>query len=431
MRTRFLNRRRVCSCLRGLGLLLAFFISQLPGEGKIVPRRNPLDGAQDATVIVIMRQESPGVFRVEETFLGDVTLGQSLLLPGFAMAVEDTSTPICCHERIEPIFENTRILVFLKPAAASPHSRHFGDWAVAGMENCYFWSYDPDDLDSLRSMAKDALALRKSWNTARNLPDPRKRVEALWPYVWSHEYACHEQTQDALQALGPVAGDYVAEQWDRMTYRDKGLLLRNLGKYGGRRLHSVLLRELERQQAAWQALLDRRGKFATYEEVNPPGRAHYYPRRQRDAEADEASDIGGVLYSGLAGLKDFRDRSDLPFVREVARWAVKYRFKQVGDAALEIFGSMPDRTNLAVIQTLWVTFSTNPREDSYEVMKALAAHRYPETIPLMVQFVNVSFASELARQFLVEMTGVDFGGDTGGWLRWYESHKGEQGVPAR
>jgi hypothetical protein len=61
-------------------------------------------------------------------------------------------------------------------------------------------------------------------------------------------------------------------------------------------------------------------------------------------------------------------------------------------------------------------------------MKALDAHRFPEAIPLMVQFVNVGFAQDLARRFLVEMTGTDFGGDTKAWLEWYDSHKRELGV---
>ena len=48
---------------------------------------------------------------------------------------------------------------------------------------------------------------------------------------------------------------------------------------------------------------------------------HDYPRHTEDAEPDEAADIYGVFYEGFTGLAGFRDRSDLPFIREAARWA--------------------------------------------------------------------------------------------------------------
>jgi len=45
----------------------------------------------------------------------------------------------------------------------------------------------------------------------------------------------------------------------------------------------------------------------------------------------------------------------------------------------------------------------------------------------MARFVNSGFMQESARQFLVEMTGIDFGGDERRWLDWYESRKREFG----
>lgn len=56
-------------------------------------------------------------------------------------------------------------------------------------------------------------------------------------------------------------------------------------------------------------------------------------------------------------------------------------------------------------------------------MKTLAVHRFPEAIPLMAPFVNADFAQDIARTFLVEMTGVDFGGNSSLWLNWYRSNK--------
>jgi hypothetical protein len=102
------------SLIRGAGTVLLVALSLCPCDGKIIPRRDPLDAALDSTVIVIMKQQSQGSFQVEEVFLGNVAKGQTLLLPGFSLAVEDTSALIIGVERIEPIRSSTRILVFLK-----------------------------------------------------------------------------------------------------------------------------------------------------------------------------------------------------------------------------------------------------------------------------------------------------------------------------
>jgi len=265
----------------------------------------------DATVIAIISQQSSDTFRVEDVFLGEVAKGQLLSLPGFTLAIEDRSTFIAGVERIEPIYPNTRILVFLKPALASARvGEQFGEWAIAGFGNCYFWSHDPSQISSLRSMAIQALSLRQSWEAARDLPDERERVEALWPYLWNDNGRCYKQTEAALQKVGPVAGDYIAEQLDGMTYRQKDVFLNHFGTYGSPRLHAALISELKKQEMAWEELLRRRGRFETYDEVSPPGRMRYYPRRPQDADANKADDIYGVLYQGFVGLGGFNDRDE-------------------------------------------------------------------------------------------------------------------------
>lgn len=146
---------------------------------------------------------------------------------------------------------------------------------------------------------------------------------------------------------------------------------------------------------------------------------------------DEASDIDGVLYQGFKGLAGFRDRSDMPFIREAALWGLKYRFKQLDDAAIEAFAEMPDKENLGIIAAIWHGYSSKPFVGNElhhsDIIRTLSTHRFPETIPLMARFVNSGFMQEAARQFLVEMTGIDFGGDERRWLDWYESRKREFG----
>jgi len=397
--------------------LLAVLASTALCDAKIIPKRDPLDGALDATLIVIMKREAPGIFRVEESFLGAVGVGDLLQLPDFKLAVEDSSHPAAGVERIEPIHNNTRILVFLKPAEIQSLG-----WDVAGPGNCYCWSHDPGNLDSLRAMALSALDLRRAWEAARDLPDERQRVEALWPYLWSPGFTCHQQTKAALRKIGAVAGDYIAEQLNGMTYRQKTIMLRESGEYRSERLHAALILELKGQKAAWEKLLARRGTFATYDDVAPPGRVRYYPPRGPRTEADEADEISGVLHDGFTGLGGFHDRNDLPFIRESALWGTKYRFKWVDDAILEAFREMPDKANLPVIEAIWKEYSKeqwNNELDS-DVVRTLKEHRFPAAIPMLAQFVNVGVAREKAQEFLRDVTGFDFG-DAAGWLGWYAS----------
>jgi len=418
--------------MRDLGVFLLLFLSQLPCVAKMVPRRDPLDAALDSTVIVIMHQRSQDVFQVDEGFLGDVGKGQTLLLPGFSLVVWNESAIICCSERIEPIQSNTRILVFLKPASTVPaHQLRYGEWAVAGLGNCYFWSHDPANLAPLREQAKQALTLRSSWDAARNLPDKQQRVEALWPYLWDYNGCCYKQAEAALEEIGTVAGDYIAGRLANMSYRQKDVFLNNFAEYGSVRLHAELILELKRQQQQFGAMLRSHGA-ATYDEIDPPGRMRYYPSRPEDAEADKTSYIHGLLYQGLIGLGRFRDRNDLPFIREAAVWGSKYGVRQLDDAAHEAFTLMPDRENLALIETIWKRRSSRQSAGNklqpHDIIGTLSTHRFPEAIPLMARFVNAGFMQDAARQFLREMTGVDLGGDERGWLDWYESHKRELGV---
>jgi hypothetical protein len=182
-----------------------------------------------------------------------------------------------------------------------------------------------------------------------------------------------------------------------------------------------------KQERLWGQLLSHRRGSDTLAQISPPQRMRYSSQRAEDLEADQADDISGEMYYGLSGLAKFEDRSDLPFIQETARWALKYRFKQTDDAALDAFRRMPARENVAIIGAIWEAYSKRPFSgnalQSYDVMRALETQPYPEAIPLMAEFVNVSFANEIARKFLVKMTGVDFGGDQRAWMRWWAANQ--------
>jgi hypothetical protein len=81
-------------------------------------------------------------------------------------------------------------------------------------------------------------------------------------------------SETALQEIGKVAGDYIAGQLKGMGNQQKSVFLIHLAAYGSVRLHGELIRELTRQQKAWEALLRRRSVVATYDEIDRPGRMH-------------------------------------------------------------------------------------------------------------------------------------------------------------
>jgi hypothetical protein len=100
---------------------------------------------------------------------------------------------------------------------------------------------------------------------------------------------------------------------------------------------------------------------------------------------------------------------------------------------LKAFAGMPDKANLPVIQSIWNEDSRRPFVGNelhhfFDIIQTLNAHRFPETIPLMAQFVKSGFMQEIAREFLVQIIGVDLGDDSKRWLEWYESHRRELGV---
>jgi hypothetical protein len=141
----------------------------------------------------------------------------------------------------------------------------------------------------------------------------------------------------------------------------------------------------------------------------------------------EIKNIYGELYYGLAGLSSFKDSSDLPYIRELASWAVKYRFKQVCDAALGAFREMPEKENLTIIEAIWNEYSVHQWEgnklQSYDLVRALEKHHYPEAIPLLVKFLNDSFVNNAAKSALVEIVGKDLGKEPEAWLKWYKAQK--------
>ena len=142
-------------------VILWALLTTVPAFAREVPERDPRDGALDASLIVLVRQEEPEVFRIEEVFFGDKEAGATIRLAKFRLYTIQESGP----EKIDTITPQTRILLFLEPKKEAPTT-----WEIAGYGYCFFWVHDPAKVAELRKMAQDMTILRNSWEKAETYP---------------------------------------------------------------------------------------------------------------------------------------------------------------------------------------------------------------------------------------------------------------------
>jgi hypothetical protein len=387
-------------------VLLVLCCLLLPGEatgGKLVPRRDFRDGILDAELVVIALQQSPGRFQVEEVFLGNASNGDPLELPGFQLATAQEYGP----DILDPISSETRILLFLH------HKKDSQAWEPTEYANCYFWVQDPQLVGSLRNTAEQAVALHRQWEEAAKVSDPRRRAEALWPFLSFQKYGSSffEHTKSQLHDIGPVAADYFAEQFDTMPLYERGQLYKDIGPYGSDKLHDTLAHHIQTQQSLYE----------TYVRTSGLDPAHVLGNW--NALPEHVKDTYGEIYYGLAGLASFARRGDLPKIREIALWAVTYRQQQTCEVAVDAFRNMPDEANLPIISLIYETFfsvqQVNDEVFHADLIQSLCAHKFPQTVPLLAPFVTDVFAGAEVQAALSAIVGEDLGEEPQPWLDWY------------
>jgi hypothetical protein len=222
-----------------------------------------------------------------------------------------------------------------------------------------------------------------------------------------------KHTEVELEKARPAAGEYFAEHFDEMSSDDRMVLLPGAGAYGSETLHEKLRRHLDQQRHVYQEFVAGLGRL--------PSAADWItmPKSVRDAT--------GEIYYGLAGLAEFRDRDDLPFIRATALWSAKYHLEDPADAAIDAFRDMPDEANLAVIDRLLKEFLPGRKPGMWSIdsdaERALCKHRHPETVPLLAPFVaeaDAGMATE-SESCLEEIVGQDLGRNPKAWIDWYTS----------
>src|SRR5207245_652 len=93
----------------------------------------PANGVLDAEVVVIVRRtpvEKAGWFRIDEVFLGHKNKGDLIDLGDFELSIVQESGPPV----VEPITDETRILLFLQPKKDCP-----GQWEPTDFKESFFW----------------------------------------------------------------------------------------------------------------------------------------------------------------------------------------------------------------------------------------------------------------------------------------------------
>jgi len=389
------------------GVLFAILLIGDSAYARLIPRPDPREGVLDASLVLVVRQVEGDTFSAEEVFLGETQAGDLINLTDFKLTTKQEWGP----DKIDPITPDTRILLFLK--------QNDNRWEITQYGDCFFWTHDPNKVDELRTKAQQAVQLRKEWEEAREIPDQGRRVERLWPYLWDHGVSFLQHTQSELRKTGSVAGNYIAERLASLNHNKRDILLPDLSEYGGEQLHIALRKHLRDQKELCE-------QYAASHNLKSISK-----RKDWNRLPDEVKAAFGELYYGLAGLAGFKDQSDLPFTRELAEWSIENDDWQVCEAALKAFRYMPERENLPLIVAIWERFGTKPPDGNgispFDITRTLRAHAYPETVPLLAQFLEDENVGSEARAFLAEIVGNDLGPDIEAWLDWYNRRKGQEG----
>lgn len=342
-------------------LLLSVCLVAAVGSARLVPLKNSLDGVLDANIVVIVKSAptQSSSFLVDEVFLGDARVGDLIKLKDFRLeTIQEDGPP-----KIDPITPATKILLFLR------HSKnHDTGWEITYSTSTY-WSDKPQEIEQLRERARRAVQVRRDWEAAAQIDAPTLRVAALWPYLSMRNYGLvfFEYTKAELKKTSPAAGVYFAEHFKDMSHNERMSLLPDAGDFGSNQLRQTIKKDIDEQRHVYVAFVDSLGRLPTNSDWNgtePPAR-----------------NATGEIYYGLGGLAKFRNREDLPFIRETAVWAVKYHQEQTAEAALSAFQFMPDPANLPAIDQIRHEFNTGSDKILIQnnVEAAVCAHVYPET----------------------------------------------------
>ena len=396
-----------------VGLLL--MVLPIAGGARPGPPRDARSGILDASLIVIVKPKVTDTFEIEQVLLGKDARDRTVHLPGFTLFTYNDSGP----DFVEPITPSTRILLFLRHPGDKPD-----EWEITGSGYCFFWVPTPEKTEDLKKIATDAINLRKTWEAARDLQEPGARMKALWPYFWEERGYFFKQTLGEFQKLGPVAGDYIASQLDSLKDIQRKMLFGYFGSFGGEKLHQTSIEYIKGAGASTGAGGGSVAGLGAGPEPAVPA-PRFGPRGpvgQRSAALDPSIQADENIADGLDALASFKDVRDLAFIRGVALSAVRRHYSRSCYSALGAFSDMPDRSNLAVIEEIYrAKVDQSEMVARVMIVRTLATHNYPETIPLLAPFLDDKTVAAETERAMAGIVGKDLGPLKEAWLDWFKA----------
>jgi len=378
-------------------------------QARIIPWADPMNALNASCIVIVRSTDKKETFRITEVLLNDkqfpVKSDDIITLPDFTLRVGQQFG----DDLVKPITSQTRILLYLQRNPKD--STH---WEITQRGLAFFWVNDPHFTDILQHIAHQAIHIHNQWVAALNTSRPKQQVKALWPFLKNYNRKFNWQTQAQLQKIGTPAGDYIANHFATLSRENRSMFIYSLSKYKSERLHLVTLQYVKQRQQEYEF-------FLQHHKITDKMYFDYW-----DKLPEEVKDISHDISSGLSGLAENSDHSDLPYIRKLTLWAVKYRLIYVCKAALYAFRTMPDKANLPVISAIWKEFSTHQNPDRkiapWDMFEVLQGYKFPEAVPLLTQLLTDKDKgnSMQAESFLAEIAGKDLGKTPKPWLDWYE-----------
>ena len=169
-----------------LFILCWFSVVRNLEAAQLSPLFAPGRGVLDASLVVIVKPEIKDIYRTLETYLDDPQAGELLYLPDLKLHILPNDKPRVSVE----ITPDTRLLLFLKHKTLDPTA-----WEVTFYgADCYAVE-SPEKVEELRTMAEEAIAVRREWDAALSIIDARQRVEALWKLFLKKDIRVLRQTR--------------------------------------------------------------------------------------------------------------------------------------------------------------------------------------------------------------------------------------------
>jgi len=390
-----------------------------PALAETAPRQDPNDAVFTATAVVIVAPDKPDTFTIERSYRGDLAIGSKIELPKFKLITYG----LLQEPHVQPLTDDTRILMFLRPDAKNPAVLEITDWGYA------YFTRDVAKIDELEAIAKRAIALHKKWQDARDLPDRQDRVEALFPYLleWrpdarQHRHtdrSCRTLTLAELAKLNPASGDYLATRLATVSPRDREHLLQDISELPSPAAHGAAIVSVDRA-------LER---FSTY--LADHNLKTLDARKNWLDLPEQLQDDYAIAYYGLAAVASFKDPTDLPYFRRLVSLLVANNFDGPLEMCLRAMAANPVAENVPVLVSIWEGYGpiwqdfkarnfsvTNAPSVPIALARASSAHKDRRLIPVLLEMLDNPIGRDFSLSSLRELTGKDFRTDAE-WRAWY------------